>query len=38
MCGVILAAGEGTRLAPLTADRPKPPVSVLGRPLLDYTL
>jgi choline kinase len=38
MRGVILAAGEGTRLAPLTADRPKPLVSVLGRPLLDYTL
>jgi len=38
MRGVILAAGDGTRLAPLTVDRPKPLVSVLGRPLLDYTL
>jgi choline kinase len=38
MRGVILAAGDGTRLAPLTADRPKPLVPVLGRPLLDYTL
>lgn len=38
MRGVILAAGEGTRLASLTADRPKPLVSVLGHPLLDYTL
>jgi len=38
MRGVILAAGEGTRLAPVTDDRPKPLISVLGRPLLDYTL
>jgi choline kinase len=38
MKGVILAAGDGTRLAPLTLDRPKPLVPVLGRPLLDYTL
>jgi choline kinase len=38
MRGVILAAGYGTRLAPLTTDRPKPLVPVMGRPLLDYTL
>ena len=38
MRGVILAAGEGTRLAPLTVDCPKPLIPVLGRPLLDYTL
>ncbi|MFQ6058391.1 MAG: sugar phosphate nucleotidyltransferase [Anaerolineae bacterium] len=38
MKGVILAAGDGTRLVPLTLDRPKPLVPVLGRPLLDYTL
>jgi choline kinase len=38
MKGVILAAGDGTRLAPLTLDRPKPLVPILGRPLLDYTL
>jgi choline kinase len=38
MRGVILAAGEGTRLASLTADCPKPLVSVLGHALLDYTL
>jgi len=38
MQGVILAAGDGTRLAPLTLAQPKPLVRVLGRPLLDYTL
>lgn len=35
---VILAAGEGRRLRPHTADRPKALVPLLGRPLLDYQL
>ncbi len=38
MQGVILAAGDGTRLAPLTLAYPKPLVRVLDHPLLDYTL
>lgn len=38
MKGLVLAAGEGTRLRPLTADRPKPMVSVAGVPMIAYAL
>jgi len=38
MRAVILAAGEGTRLRPLTADRPKCLVELAGRPLLEWQL
>jgi len=38
MRAVILAAGRGVRLAPLTDDRPKPLVEVLGRSMLLRTL
>lgn len=36
MQGVVPTAGEGTRLRPLTADRPKGLVQVAGRPLLAH--
>ena len=38
MRALVLAAGLGTRLRPLTLARPKPLLPVAGRPLLSYTL
>ncbi len=35
---VVLVAGEGTRMRPLTARRPKPLLPVAGRPLVTHTL
>jgi len=35
---LVLAAGEGTRLRPLTLDRPKPMLPINGKPLLEYTV
>jgi UDP-N-acetylglucosamine diphosphorylase / glucose-1-phosphate thymidylyltransferase / UDP-N-acetylgalactosamine diphosphorylase / glucosamine-1-phosphate N-acetyltransferase / galactosamine-1-phosphate N-acetyltransferase len=36
--GVILAAGKGTRMLPLTQRRPKPLVPVLDRPMIEHII
>jgi len=38
MKAMVLAAGEGTRLRPLTNDMPKALVPVAGRPMIEYAL
>jgi len=35
---MILAAGQGTRVRPLTKNMPKPMVPILGKPLLEYLI
>lgn len=34
--GMILAAGQGTRVRPLTQDMPKPMIPILGKPVMEY--
>lgn len=38
MKAVVLAAGKGTRLLPLTLLRPKPMIPLLNKPMIDYML
>lgn len=36
MKAMILAAGQGTRVRPLTYDLPKPMIPILGKPVMEY--
>ena len=36
--GMILAAGQGTRVRPLTSQLPKPMVPILGKPVMEYLI
>ena len=36
MRAIVLSAGYGTRLWPLTEDRTKPAIPILGKPLVGY--
>ncbi len=38
MKAMVFAAGQGTRLRPITDDKPKALVPVAGRPMIDYAL
>ena len=36
--GMIVAAGQGSRVRPLTKDLPKPMVPILGKPVMEYLI
>ena len=38
MKAVIIAAGKGKRLMPITSSRPKPMIPLAGKPLLEHTI
>ncbi len=38
MKAVVMAGGQGTRLRPLTTNRPKPMVPIVNRPMLEHSL
>ena len=38
MKAVIMAGGEGTRLRPLTCNRPKPMVPIINKPVMEHII
>ncbi|MFA5536950.1 MAG: sugar phosphate nucleotidyltransferase [Bacillota bacterium] len=38
MKGIIMAGGKGSRLRPLTCDRPKPLVPIVNKPVMEYAI
>src|SRR4051812_30966027 len=38
MRAIILAAGEGSRLRPLTADKPKPMIRIANKPIIQHAI
>lgn len=36
--GMILAAGQGSRIRPITRDMPKPMIPILGKPVMEYLI
>ncbi|MGE4483643.1 MAG: sugar phosphate nucleotidyltransferase [Oscillospiraceae bacterium] len=38
MKAIVMAGGEGTRLRPLTINRPKPMINLMDKPVLEYIL
>ena len=38
MKAIIIAAGEGKRLRPITSTQPKPLIPIAGKPLLEHTI
>ena len=38
LCGVILAAGKGQRLTPLSFASPKPLLSICNKPIMQYQI
>ncbi len=38
MKAIIMAGGEGTRLRPLTSNRPKPMIPIINKPVIEHTV
>ena len=38
MKAMILAAGKGTRVRPLTDEMPKPMIPIIGKPVMEYLI